>query len=61
MLNGVLVARLGIPSFIVTLALFLAWEGVTLFALNNQSISTTQLHVWFGADPLQHAPSGPGG
>ena len=29
-LNGVLVPRLGIPSFIVTLALFLAWEGVTL-------------------------------
>ncbi|HLY35073.1 MAG TPA: hypothetical protein VKQ07_11115, partial [Jatrophihabitantaceae bacterium] len=25
--SGVLVARLGIPSFIVTLALFLSWEG----------------------------------
>jgi D-xylose transport system permease protein len=47
-LSGVLVARLGIPSFIVTLALFLAWEGVQLYALNNQSISTTNYNYWFG-------------
>jgi D-xylose transport system permease protein len=46
--SGVLVARLGIPSFIVTLALFLAWEGVQLYALKNQSISTTSYNYWFG-------------
>jgi D-xylose transport system permease protein len=47
-ISGVLVSRLGIPSFIVTLALFLAWEGVELFVLNNQSISTTNYSFWFG-------------
>jgi D-xylose transport system permease protein len=46
--SGVLVARLGIPSFIVTLALFLSWEGVELFATNNQSIGTTNYSIWFG-------------
>jgi D-xylose transport system permease protein len=46
-LSGVLVARLGIPSFIVTLALFLAWEGVQLYALKNQSISTSNYSIWF--------------
>jgi len=29
-LTGFLVARVGIPSFVVTLALFLAWQGVIL-------------------------------
>ncbi|MGN6245344.1 MAG: sugar ABC transporter permease [Motilibacteraceae bacterium] len=29
-LTGALVARVGIPSFVVTLALFLAWQGVLL-------------------------------
>lgn len=48
MYSGVLVTRLGIPSFIVTLALFLAWEGVELFALNNQSISTLNYNLWYG-------------
>lgn len=46
--SGTLVARLGIPSFIVTLALFLAWEGVQLFALSNQSIGDTNFAIWFG-------------
>ena len=32
-LNGYLVAKVGIPSFVVTLALFLAWQGVLQFAL----------------------------
>jgi D-xylose transport system permease protein len=44
---GVLVARLGIPSFIVTLALFLSWEGVELYALKNQSVGTSGFHLWF--------------
>jgi len=30
LLTGFLVSRIGIPSFVVTLALFLAWQGVTL-------------------------------
>ncbi|HEV7192474.1 MAG TPA: ABC transporter permease [Jatrophihabitantaceae bacterium] len=47
MLSGVLVAQLGIPSFIVTLALFLAWEGVQLYALKNQSVGTTNFNYWF--------------
>ena len=46
-LNGVLVTALGIPSFIVTLALFLAWEGVTLDAVKSQTISTPRYKPWF--------------
>ena len=46
--SGTLVARLGIPSFIVTLALFLSWEGVQLYVLNNQSISTVNYSGWYG-------------
>jgi D-xylose transport system permease protein len=45
---GQLVARLGIPSFVVTLALFLSWEGVELYALKNQSVGTTRFLIWFG-------------
>jgi len=45
--SGTLVARLGIPSFIVTLALLLAWEGVELYALKNQSVGTTNFDDWY--------------
>jgi D-xylose transport system permease protein len=45
--SGTLVTRLGIPSFIVTLALLLAWEGVELYALKNQSVGTTNFNVWY--------------
>jgi D-xylose transport system permease protein len=45
--NGVLVTSLGIPSFIVTLALFLTWEGVTLDAVKSQSIGTSNYKPWF--------------
>jgi D-xylose transport system permease protein len=45
--NGVLIATLGIPSFIVTLALFLAWQGVTLDAVKATSIGTSQYQPWF--------------
>ena len=45
--NGVLVTSLGIPSFIVTLALFLTWEGVTLDAVQSQSIGTSKYPAWF--------------
>jgi D-xylose transport system permease protein len=45
--TGWLVASVGIPSFIVTLALFLAWQGVLLFVLNTQPIGVNSYNVWF--------------
>jgi D-xylose transport system permease protein len=36
-LTGFLVARVGIPSFVVTLALFLGWQGVLLQFIGNGS------------------------
>ena len=45
-LNGFLVARVGIPSFVVTLALFLAWQGVLQFALKGQPINTSNYSLW---------------
>jgi D-xylose transport system permease protein len=39
-LQGWLVAVVGIPSFIVTLALFLAWQGVLLCSTRSRSAST---------------------
>ncbi|MGN6780863.1 MAG: sugar ABC transporter permease [Marmoricola sp.] len=44
--NGFLVAKVGIPSFVVTLALFLAWQGVLQFALNAQPINTSNYPLW---------------
>lgn len=35
LLTGFLVARVGIPSFVVTLALFLGWQGVLLQFIGN--------------------------
>jgi D-xylose transport system permease protein len=46
-LNGWLVAKVGIPSFVVTLALFLAWQGVTQFALKGQPINTSRYNAWY--------------
>ena len=46
--TGWLVSVVGIPSFIVTLALFLAWQGVLLFLLNSQPIGVNGFPVWFG-------------
>ena len=45
---GWLVAGVGIPSFIVTLALFLAFQGLLLFALNSQPIGVNNYSLWFG-------------
>ena len=45
-LNGYLVAKVGIPSFVVTLALFLAWQGVLQFSLNAQPINTSNYELW---------------
>ncbi|SHG84450.1 D-xylose transport system permease protein [Jatrophihabitans endophyticus] len=47
-ITGFLVAKVGIPSFIVTLALFLAWQGVVLFALNGNPIGTNNYPFWYG-------------
>ena len=47
-LDGVLVAKVGIPSFIVTLAVFIAWQGVLLFELKSQPIGTTNYSFWQG-------------
>jgi D-xylose transport system permease protein len=44
--NGFLVAKVGIPSFVATLALFLAWQGVLQFALSGQPINTSNYGLW---------------
>ena len=44
--NGYLVAKVGIPSFVVTLALFLAWQGVLQFALAGQPVNTSNYNLW---------------
>jgi D-xylose transport system permease protein len=45
-LNGYLVAKVGIPSFVVTLALFLAWQGVLQFSLNAQPVAIANYDLW---------------
>jgi D-xylose transport system permease protein len=45
---GWLVADIGIPSFVVTLALFLAFQGVLLFALKSQPIGINNYNFWYG-------------
>jgi D-xylose transport system permease protein len=45
--NGWLVARVGIPSFVATLALFLAWQGVLQFALSGQPVNTSKFELWY--------------
>jgi D-xylose transport system permease protein len=45
--NGWLVAKVGIPSFVATLALFLAWQGVLQFALNGQPVNTSNYDLWY--------------
>lgn len=47
-LIGWLVAKVGIPSFIATLALFLAWQGLLLFALNSQPVGISNYKFWSG-------------
>ena len=55
--NGVLVTAIGIPSFIVTLALFLTWEGVTLDAVQSQSIGTSRYGPWFAMTHKNMSPA----
>jgi len=50
-LIGFLVARVGIPSFVVTLALFLAWQGVLLkFIGQGAAIPTKDYKLLFAVD-----------
>jgi D-xylose transport system permease protein len=37
LLQGLLITRLGLPSFVVTLAGFIAWEGVLIWMVSQQS------------------------
>ena len=54
--TGWLVAKVGIPSFIVTLALFLAWQGVLLFLLGSQPINVSRYSFWNGLANLNMSP-----
>jgi D-xylose transport system permease protein len=45
---GWLVGSVGIPSFIVTLALFLAFQGLLLFTLKSQPIGVNSYNLWYG-------------
>jgi len=56
-INGVLVTSLGIPSFIVTLGLFLTWTGVTLDAVQSQSIGTSLYEPWFSMTHRNMSPT----
>ncbi|MGH8861443.1 MAG: ABC transporter permease, partial [Jatrophihabitantaceae bacterium] len=56
LLTGFLVARVGIPSFIVTLALFLAWQGVLIFELNSQAIAISGYTFWNGLTHYNMSP-----
>jgi D-xylose transport system permease protein len=55
-LVGTLVAKIGIPSFIVTLALFLTWQGVILFALKSQPLDVTRYNFWYGLAQYNMTP-----
>jgi D-xylose transport system permease protein len=55
--TGWLVAGVGIPSFIVTLALFLAFQGVLLFALNSQPIGVNNYNFWYGMAHSNMSPA----
>jgi D-xylose transport system permease protein len=46
--TGWLVAGVGIPSFIVTLALFLAWQGVLQLSLGSQPVAVDNYEFWYG-------------
>jgi D-xylose transport system permease protein len=45
LVTGLLVAKVKIPSFVVTLAFFLAFQGVTLFILNNGKGPTGSINL----------------
>lgn len=56
-LTGTMVARVGIPSFVVTLALFLAWQGVILlFQGSADGIPTRRFSLVAGFEGKNLAP-----
>ena len=55
-LNGYLVAKVGIPSFVVTLALFLAWQGVLQFVAERPADQHVQLRAVAQHDLRQPQP-----
>jgi D-xylose transport system permease protein len=44
-LHGVLIAKLGLPSFVVTLAGLLAWSGIVLLMIGSRGTVTLQNYV----------------
>jgi D-xylose transport system permease protein len=56
-LIGWLVASVGIPSFVVTLALFLAFQGLLLFALNSQPKGINNYNFWYGLAHYNMSPT----
>jgi D-xylose transport system permease protein len=56
-LIGWLVGKIGVPSFVVTLALFLAWQGVLLFALNANPLPDQDYKFWFGLTHYNLSPA----
>jgi D-xylose transport system permease protein len=58
-ITGFLVARVGIPSFVVTLAFFLAWQGIILaFAGSGGSISLENYYPVIALAHRNIAPTG---
>jgi D-xylose transport system permease protein len=58
LITGFLVARVGIPSFVVTLALFLTWQGVLLqFIGDGNAISVRQFGLINGISNSNLAPT----
>ncbi len=56
-LTGTMVARVGIPSFVVTLALFLGWQGVVLlFQGSSDGIPTRRFSLIAGFEGKNLAP-----
>ncbi len=53
---GILVAKVGIPSFVVTLALFLAWQGMLLFVLASQPVAVSRYALWNGLGNKNMSP-----
>jgi D-xylose transport system permease protein len=47
-LIGWLVGKIGIPSFIVTLAVFIAWQGMLLFVLRSNPKGINNYSFWYG-------------
>lgn len=54
---GWLVGKIGVPSFVVTLALFLAWQGVLLFALNANPLPNRNYQFWYGLTHYNLSPA----